>query len=180
MESVHKKLERVRKPRVHITYEVEVGDAQEVKELPFVVGVMGDFSGDPTKPLRPLRDRKFTQIDRDNFNDVMASMNPGLNLRVENTLKGDGTEFGVNLAFNSIEDFEPARVAQQIEPLRKLLQTRNELRDLLTKVDRSDDLEAILDRVLQNGEELKAFSASLGIAPPAPNDEHAVDDKENG
>ena len=86
----------------------------------------------------------------------------------------------VNLAFNSIEDFEPARVAQQIEPLRKLLQTRNELRDLLTKVDRSEDLEAILDRVLQNSEELKAFSASLGIAPPAPNDEHAADDKENG
>jgi type VI secretion system protein ImpB len=180
MESVHKKLERVRKPRVHITYEVEVGDAQEIKELPFVVGVMGDFSGDPTKPQRPLRDRKFAQIDRDNFNDVMASMNPGLNLRVENTLKDDGTEFGVNLAFNSIEDFEPARMAQQIEPLRKLLQTRNELRDLLTKVDRSDDLEAILDRVLQNSEELKAFSASLGIAPPAPNDEHAADDKENG
>ncbi len=165
MESVHKRLERVRKPRVHITYEVEVGDAQEVKELPFVVGVMGDFSGDPTQPLRPLRDRKFTQIDRDNFNEVMASMNPGLNFRVENTLAGDGTEIPVNLAFNSIEDFEPANVAQQIEPLRKLLQIRNELRDLLTKVDRSEDLESILDRVLQNSEELKAFSASLGLAP---------------
>lgn len=165
MESVHKRLERVRKPRVHITYEVEVGDAQEVKELPFVVGVMGDFSGDPTQPLRPLRDRKFTQIDRDNFNEVMASMNPGLSFRVENTLKGDGTEFQVNLAFNSIEDFEPASVAQQIEPLRKLLETRNELRDLLTKVDRSEDLESILDRVLQNSEELKAFSASLGLSP---------------
>lgn len=163
MESVHKRLERVRKPRVHITYEVEVGDAQEVKELPFVVGVMGDFSGDPTQPVRPLRDRKFTQIDRDNFNEVMASMNPGLNFRVENTLKADGTEFGVNLAFNSIEDFEPANVARQIEPLRKLLETRNELRDLLTKVDRSEDLESILDRVLQNSEELKAFSASLGL-----------------
>jgi type VI secretion system protein ImpB len=167
MESVHRKLERVRKPRVHITYEVEVGDAQQVKELPFVVGVMGDFSGDSTKSLRPLRDRKFTQIDRDNFNDVMASMNPGLNLRVENTLKGDGSEIAVNLAFNSIEDFEPARVAQQMEPLRRLLQTRNELRDLLTKVDRSEDLEAILERVLQNSDELKSFSASLGIAPPA-------------
>jgi type VI secretion system protein ImpB len=165
MESVHKKLERVRKPRVHITYEVEIGDAQEVKELPFVVGVMGDFSGDPTQPLRPLRDRKFTQIDRDNFNEVMASMNPGLNFRVENTLAGDGTEIPVNLAFNSIEDFEPANVAQQIEPLRKLLQTRNELRDLLTKVDRSEDLESILDRVLQNSDELKAFSASLGVKP---------------
>src|ERR1051325_2279759 len=111
MESVHRKLERVRKPRVHITYEVEIGDAQEVKELPFVVGVMGDFSGDPTKPLKPLKDRKFTTIDRDNFNEVMANMNPGLNLRVENTLAGDGTEFAASLAFNSIEDFEPARVA---------------------------------------------------------------------
>jgi type VI secretion system protein ImpB len=173
MESVHRKLERVRKPRVHITYEVEIGDAQEVKELPFVVGVMGDFAGDTTKP-RPLRDRKFTQIDRDNFNDVMASMNPGLNLRVENTLKGDGTEFAVNLAFNSIEDFEPARVVQQIEPLRKLLQTRSELRDLLTKVDRSEDLEAILDRVLQNSQELEKFSASLGIASPAANGDGAA------
>jgi type VI secretion system protein ImpB len=128
--------------------------------------------------LRPLRDRKFTQIDRDNFNDVMASMNPGLSLRVENTLKGDGTEFGVNLAFNAIEDFEPARVAQQIEPLRRLLQTRNELRDLLTKVDRSEDLEAILDRVLQNSEELKAFSASLGIAQPAADGDNAPEPKE--
>jgi type VI secretion system protein ImpB len=173
MESVHRKLERVRKPRVHITYEVEIGDAQEVKELPFVVGVMGDFAGDTTKP-RSLRDRKFTQIDRDNFNDVMASMNPGLNLRVENTLKGDGTEFAVNLAFNSIEDFEPARVVQQIEPLRKLLQTRSELRDLLTKVDRSEDLEAILDRVLQNSQELEKFSASLGIASPAANGDGAT------
>src|ERR1700756_4678473 len=167
MKSVHRKRERVRKPRVHITYEVEIGDAQEVKELPFVLGVMGDFAGDATKPRRPLRDRKFTQIDRDNFNEVMSSMNPGLNLRVENTLKGDGTEFAVNLAFNAIEDFEPAQVAQQIEPLRKLLQTRNELRDLLTKVDRSEDLEAILDRVLQNSQELERFSASLGIASPS-------------
>jgi len=165
MESVHKKLERVRKPRVHITYDVEIGDAQEVRELPFVVGVMGDFSGDPTKPLKPLRDRKFTTIDRDNFNEVMANMNPGLNLRVENTLAGDGTEFAVGLAFNAIEDFEPARVANQIEPLRKLLQTRNELRDLLTKVDRSEELESILDRVLQNSEELKALSAQLGVQP---------------
>jgi len=166
-ESIHGKLARVRKPRVHITYDVEIGDAQEVRELPFVVGVMGDFAGDATKPVRALRDRKFTQIDRDNFNDVMAQMNPGLNLRVENTLQGDGTEFAVNLAFNSIEDFEPARVVNQVEPLRKLLQTRNELRDLMTKIDRSEDLESILDRVLQNSDELKALSNSLGITPPA-------------
>ena len=166
MESVHRKLDRVRKPRVHITYEVETEGAVEVKELPFIVGVMGDYAGDSTKPMRPLRDRKFTTIDRDNFNDVMASLSPGLNLRVENTLAGDNTEFAVNLEFNSIEDFEPARVAQQIEPLRKLLETRNQLRDLLSKVDRSENLENILDRILQNSEELKAFSASLGIATP--------------
>jgi type VI secretion system protein ImpB len=166
MESVHRKLDRVRKPRVHITYEVETEGAVEVKELPFIVGVMGDYAGDSSKPMKPLRDRKFTTIDRDNFNDVMASISPGLNLRVENTLAGDNTEFAVSLEFNSIEDFEPARVAQQIEPLRKLLETRNQLRDLLSKVDRSENLENILDRILQNSEELKAFSASLGIAPP--------------
>ena len=173
MESVHRKLDRVRKPRVHITYEVETEGAVEIKELPFIVGVMGDYAGDSSKPMRPLRDRKFTTIDRDNFNDVMASMSPGLNLRVENTLAGDGTEFAVNLEFNSIEDFEPARVAQQIEPLRKLLETRNQLRDLLSKVDRSENLENMLDRILQNSEDLKAFSASLGIAPPGGGDGNA-------
>jgi type VI secretion system protein ImpB len=167
MESVHRKLDRVRKPRVHITYEVETEGAMEIKELPFVVGVMGDFTGDPTKPMKPLRERKFTMIDRDNFNEVMASLNPGLNLRIENTLANDGTELAVSLAFNSIEDFEPARVAQQIEPLRKLLATRSELRELLSKVDRSADLETILDNILQNSDELRAFSTSLGLTPNA-------------
>src|SRR6476660_971985 len=106
-ESIHNKLERVRKPRVHITYQVEIGDAKQEKELPFVVGVLGDFSGNPTEPLKPLKDRKFVQIDRDNFNDVMARMTPGLNLKVQNTLKGDGSEMAVPLKFRSIEDFEP-------------------------------------------------------------------------
>lgn len=180
MESVHRKLDRVRKPRVHIKYEVETGGAVEVKDLPFVVGIMGDFAGDPTAPLKPLGERKFTTIDRDNFNEVMASLNPGLNLRVENTLQGDGSEFAVNLAFNSIEDFEPARVAEQIDPLRKLLQTRNELRELLTKTDRSVPLENLLERILQNSEELRAFSGELGTAPPAADagDEPATERKE--
>src|SRR5271156_6073812 len=110
-ESTQKKLERVRKPRVHITYDVEVGDATVKKELPFVVGVLGDFSGNPTSPLKPLKDRKFIQVDRDNFNDIMARMTPGANMKVANTLKGDGSELSVNLKFNSIEDFEPAQVA---------------------------------------------------------------------
>ena len=95
--SVHDKLNRVRKPRVHISYEVETEGAQIQRELPFVIGVMGDFSGDPTQPLRPLAERKFTQIDRDNFNDVMARMAPGLNLKVENTLADDGSQMAVNL-----------------------------------------------------------------------------------
>src|SRR5438309_3625296 len=141
MASIHDKLERVRKPRVHITYQVETEGAQIEKELPFVVGVMGDFSGKPTEPLKPLKDRKFIQIDRDNFNDVMARMTPGLDLKVENTLKKDGGEMAVQLKFRSMEDFEPGKVVQAVEPLRKMLETRDKLRDLLTKVDRSEDLE---------------------------------------
>lgn len=165
--SVHKKLERVRKPRVHIKYEVETEGAMEVKELPFVVGVMGDFSGDPTQQIRPLRDRKFVQIDRDNFNDVLKQMTPGLNLRVENTIAGDGSETPVQLSFDSIESFEPSQVAQQVPQLRELLETRNKLRDLLTKIDRSTDLEAILDQVLQNTDQLKQLSEELKSKSPA-------------
>jgi len=165
MASVHDKLDRVRKPRVHITYNVETEGAAVLRELPFVVGVMGDFSGDPTEPLKSLKDRKFIQIDRDNFNDVMARMTPGLNLKVENTLAGDGSEMALSLKFKSIEDFEPAKVVEQVEPLKKLLETRNKLRDLMTKVDRSENLEALLDRVLQNSDELKSLSDSLGVKP---------------
>ncbi len=166
MESIHQKLERVRKPRVHIKYEVETEGAMVVKELPFVVGVVGDFSGDPTEPLKPIKDRKFVQIDRDNFNDIMKRMTPGLNFRVENTLKGDGSEMSVSLKFNSIDDFEPAKVAEQIPALKSLLDTRNKLRDLLTKVDRSEDLESLLECILQNTEQLQQLSNELGIKLP--------------
>src|SRR5436305_7034329 len=127
MPSIHDKLERVRKPRVHITYQVETEGAEIEKELPFVVGVLGDFSGNPTVPLKPLKDRKFIQIDRDNFNDVMARMTPGLNLKVENTLADDGSELALQLKFSGIEDFEPGAVVRQIEPLRQLLETREKL-----------------------------------------------------
>jgi len=165
-ESIHEKLKRVRKPRVHITYEVETEGAVVEKELPFVVGVLGDFSGNPTEPLKPMKDRKFIQIDRDNINDVMGRMTPGLNLRVENTLKGDGSEMAVQLKFNSMDDFEPANVVKQVEPLKKLLETRDRLRDLLTKVDRSEDLESVLEQVLANTEQLKKLSADLGVSVP--------------
>ncbi len=163
MASIHDKLSRVRKPRVHITYEVETEGAVVERELPFVVGVLGDFSGDPTQPLKPMRDRKFIQIDRDNFNDVMARMTPGLNMKVENTLADDGSEMAVDLKFNSMDDFEPARVVDQVEPLRKLMETRNELRDLMSKVDRSEELEGLLEKVLQSEDDLKDLSSSLGV-----------------
>lgn len=162
-ESTQQKLSRVRKPRVHITYDVETEGAVVQKELPFVVGVVGDFSGDPTEPLKPLRDRKFIQIDRDNFNDVLARMTPGLKLKVDNTLADDGSQLAVELAFKSIEDFEPGAVVDQVEPLRKLLETRNKLRDLASKIDRSDELEGLLEKVLQDSEQLNKLSSELGV-----------------
>ena len=165
--SIHDKLKRVRRPRVHITYEVETEGAEVVRELPFVVGVMGDFSGDPTQPLRPLAERKFIQIDRDNFDEVMTRLTPGLNLVVPNKLVDDGTEIAVSLKFNSIEDFEPARVLDQVPPLRALLETRNKLRDLMSKADRSEELEALLEKILKHGEDLKQVSSQLGTKSEA-------------
>jgi len=162
--SVHQKLNRVRKPRVHITYDVETEGAVVQKELPFVIGVMGDFSGDPTEPLKPLRDRKFIQIDRDNFNDVFARMTPGVKMKVENTLAGDGSEMAVDLKFKSIDDFDPEAIVDQVEPLRKLKEARNQLRDLMSKVDRSEDLEVLLEQVLQNTDKLTELSKELGGA----------------
>jgi type VI secretion system protein ImpB len=165
-ESVQQKLTRVRKPRVHITYDVETEGAQVRKELPFVVGVVGDFSGKPYAPLKPLRDRKFIQIDRDNFDDVMQRMTPGAEFKVENTLAGDDSEMGVALKFNSMDDFEPAAIVDQVEPLRKLLAVRNKLRDLMSKVDRSEELENLLEEVLQNTDKLTALAGELGSETP--------------
>jgi len=168
---VHDKLKRVRKPRVHITYDVETEGAVQEKELPFVVGVIGDFSGQPTGKLKPLKDRKFVSIDRDNFNDVMKQMTPGLNMRVENTLKDDGSEMAVQLKFESLEDFEPANVAKQIEPLKKLLASRDKLRDLLTKIDLSDDLENVLENVLKNTQNVQKLAQELGLPTEAESDD---------
>jgi type VI secretion system protein ImpB len=166
MASVHDKLNRVRKPRVHITYDVETEGAAIERELPFIVGVMGDFAGDPSEPLKPLAERKFTQIDRDNFNDVMARIAPGLNMKVENTLAGDGSEMGVNLKFRHMDDFEPAKVAEQVPALKALLETRSKLRDLMSKVDNSEKLEELLDEVLQDEAKLKSLSEQLGLGKP--------------
>lgn len=162
MASIHDKLDRVRKPRVHITYQVETEGAAVEKELPFVVGVLGDFSGNPTEPLKPLKDRKFIQIDRDNFNDIMARMTPAVSLKVDNTIKGDGSQLPVNLKFNNMSDFEPSAVVQQVEPLRKLQETRDKIRDLLSKVDLSENLEAKLEEILQNTEKLNQLATEVG------------------
>ena len=164
-ESVHGKLSRVRKPRVHITYDVETEGATVVKELPFVVGVLGDFSGNPTEPLKPLKDRKFVSIDRDSFDEVMKRMTPGVEMKVENTLAGDGREMAVKLKFSSIGDFEPAKIVEQVEPLRKLLDTRNRLRELLSAVDRADGLEGELEKLLQDAEQVKKLAGELGVQP---------------
>jgi len=163
-ESTQKKLSRVRKPRVHLEYEVHTGDALEKKDLPFVMGVMGDFSGDPTEKLAPLKDRQFVNIDRDNFDEVMASMKAGLNLRVKNTLgDGDDTEVAVQLKFAKLDDFSPAAIANQVPQLKKLLETRDKLRDLEVKIDSSGDLENILEEVVKNTANLKSLAGELGI-----------------
>jgi type VI secretion system protein ImpB len=160
-QSIQSKLSRVRKPRVHITYDVETEGAVVQKELPFVVGVIGDFSGKPTTPLPSLKERKFVQIDRDNFDEVMGRMRPALSFKVENTLQGNGTEMLVDLKFQSMDDFEPGAIADQIPAIKALIEVRNRLRDLMTKADRSEELENLLERVLQNDGELKELAADL-------------------
>ncbi|GJD50504.1 hypothetical protein OPKNFCMD_3247 [Methylobacterium crusticola] len=163
MPSIHDKLSRVRKPRVHITYDVETEGAVVQKELPFVVGVLGDFSADPSEPLKPLNDRKFIQIDRDNFDQVLARMTPGLKMKVNNTLADDGSQMSVELAFKSMADFEPAAIVERVEPLRKLMEARNQLRDLLSKADRSENLESLLEQILSNETDLKSLGEQLGV-----------------
>ncbi|UJF20487.1 type VI secretion system contractile sheath small subunit [Shewanella sp. OMA3-2] len=161
--SVHDRLKRVRKPRVHITYDIETEGAVVKKELPFVIGITGDFTGHNTESIKPLKDRRFVQIDRDNFNDVLKRMSPQLNISVPNTLADDDSEMNVSLQFNSLEDFEPAAIVNQVEPLKKLMETRNKLRDLMTKVDRSENLENILEEVLNNTTSLDKLAGELNL-----------------
>ena len=161
-ESVQKKLNRVRKPRVHITYDVETEGAMVTKELPFVVGVLGDFSGKSYEPQKPVRDRKFTQIDRDNFDDVMKGLEPRAAFQVKNELTEAGGSFGVNLAFRSMDDFGPDAVVQQIEPLRRLLEARSKLADLRNKLAGNDKLESLLSDVLANTQQLQALAGETG------------------
>jgi type VI secretion system protein ImpB len=162
-ESIQHKIDRVRPPRVQITYDVEVGGAIELKELPFVVGVMGDFVGKPEEPLPAIKNRKFVEIDPDNFNQVMAGMKPRVAFSVDNKLQNDGSKMGVDLKFNNIEDFEPDSIVQQVEPLRKLVEARQRLSDLRSKMDGNDKLESMLNDIIADTDKQKQLSDALGI-----------------
>lgn len=155
-DSIQKRLDKVRPPRVQLTYDVEIGDAIEKKEIPFVAGVLGDFTGkhDPDKPLEKLKDRKFVNVDLDNFDEVMQGMSPKASYRVKNKLSPEGGEFAVNLSFDKMDDFRPESVVQQMEPLRKLLEARAKLADLRNKLAGNDKLEDLLGEVLSNTEKL--------------------------
>jgi type VI secretion system protein ImpB len=165
-ESVHRKLERVRPPRVHITYDVEVGDAIQLKEIPFVMGVLGDFSGQPAEALPRLRDRKFVEVNPDNFDDVLKSMKPRLQYKVENKLSSEGGKIGVELKFESLDDFSPERVAQQVEPLKKLLELRQQLADLRGSLQGNDKLEEILQTTVNDTERLAKLKAEIAGGTP--------------
>jgi type VI secretion system protein ImpB len=164
-ESIFKKKERVRPPRVHITYEVETGGAIVMKELPFVVGVMSDLSGNPKEALPKLKERKFTEIDRDNFDDVLKSMKPRLAFRVDNKLQNDGSELSVELEFQKLADFNPENVVKQVQPLNDLLEIRNKLKDLLSRTEGNDRLEELLNSIIDNEGVRQKLGSTLGAAP---------------
>ena len=161
-ESLQHKLDRVRAPRVQITYDVEIGDAIEMKEIPFAVGVLADLSGKPEDPLPRLKDRKFIEIDRDNFDKVLKGMKPRLAYQVENKLTGGDTKMGVELRFKSLEDFHPERVAEQVQPLKKLVDARTKLSGLLNKLDGNDKLDEILQKVISDTEALQKLGQEAG------------------
>lgn len=156
-ESVQKRLQKVRAPRVQMTYDVEIGDAIENKELPFVVGVVGDFGADPSVEKKRLKDRNFVNVDASNFDEVLAGVAPVANFRVQNHMSPDGGEFAVQLQFKEMDDFRPESVVQQVAPLKGLLDARTKLADLRNKLAGNDKLEDILSEVLSNTEKLGAL-----------------------
>ena len=163
-ESTQHKLDRVRAPRVQITYDVEVGNAIELKELPFVMGVLGNFTGQPEKPLAEMKDRKFVEINPDNFDSVLRGMSPHLAYSVENKLNSDAGQVKVDLRFESMDDFSPENVAKQVKPLKELLDLRAQLSDLRGSLQGNDKLDDILVKVLSNTEERDKLKAELGNA----------------
>lgn len=164
-DSTQKKLERVRPPRIQISYEVETGGAMEMKELPFLMGVLGDFTGQPTEPLAKLKDRKFVEVTPDNFDDVLASMKPHLAFTVENKLsdEADAPKLGVDLNFRSLDDFSPDAVARQVKPLKELLDLRTQLADLRGSLQTNEKLDEVLQATLGDAEKMNKLRAELGI-----------------
>jgi type VI secretion system protein ImpB len=167
--SLQKWIGRNRPPRVQITYDVEIGDAVEKRELPLVVGMLADLSGQPAEPLPKLKERRFVEIDRDNFDEIMGKIHPRLDLSVPDTAKGEGN-LKVELNFSKFEDFHPENLVNQVPRLAKLLEARQQLRDLLAKLDGNDELDSMLDRIIQSSEELKKVQsqAQAGDASAAP------------
>ena len=163
--STQKKLERVRPPRIQISYEVETGGAIEMKELPFLMGVLGDFTGQPSEPLPRLKDRKFVEVTPDNFDDVLASMKPHLAFGVENKLSedADAPKLKVDLNFRSMDDFSPDAVARQIKPLRELLELRTQLSDLRGSLQTNEKLDEVLQSTLGDQGKMDKLKAELGL-----------------
>ena len=161
-ESVQRVLTRVRPPRVKITYDVEIGSAIEKKELPFIVGILADLSGQQSEAPVPLKDRKFVEIDRDNFDTVLKAIGPKLEIKVKNHLNGaDGADVTIPLAFEKIDDFRPEALVEHVQALKDLLEKRNKLRDLLTKSDGSDKWAKLIDQTVGK-------SAAVQKALPSP------------
>jgi type VI secretion system protein ImpB len=164
-ESIHKKLEKVRPPRVHVAYDVEIGDAIESKELPFVMGVMADLTGQPKEPLARLKDRRFVEITPDNFDSVLESMKPHLSFSVENKLSEDpqAGQVKVDLNFQSMDDFQPEQVARQVKPLRELLELRTKLGDLRGTLQGNEKLDDLLLDAVSNTEKMDKLRKELGL-----------------
>lgn len=162
-ESLQHKLDRVRRPRVQVTYDVETGGAMQKTELPFVVGVLADLSGNPKEKLPALKQRKVVSIDRDNFNGVLEKAAPRVALKVDNKLTEEGGKMGVELNFKHIDDFEPARVAEQIPALRELLEMRRRLVQLSSKMEGNDKLEELLQKIISNPEQANKLAAEMGL-----------------
>jgi type VI secretion system protein ImpB len=160
-ESRQHTIDRIRKPRVHITYDVEIGDAFEKKELPFVVGVLADLSGHPEVPLAPLKNRKFIEIDRDNFEDVMSVIDSRLVIRVANKLSDESPEISIELRFKGMEDFEPQKLAGSVPALAALFKKRNNLKNLIAKMDGNDSLEKFLCQIMRNNDNLQKLKKEL-------------------
>lgn len=170
-QSAQHTLDRVRPPRVQITYDVQVGDAIEVKELPFVVGVLGDFTGNPAEPLPKLKDRKFVEVNPDNFDTVLEGMRPRLSFAVDNKLSDepDAPQLKVELKFRKMDDFEPANVARQVKPLKELLDLRTKLADLRGALQGNDKLEELLLDAVGDTDKLNKLKTELGSKEEKPN-----------